>query len=46
MEGKHIDVILAGSLARNTHLKGDRDIDIFVVRKNGYVCIDLAACKG
>src|SRR3989338_9755683 len=31
MEGKHIDVILAGSLARNTHLKGDRDIDIFVL---------------
>ena len=31
MEGRHIDVILAGSLARNTHLKGDRDIDIFVL---------------
>lgn len=31
IEGKHIDVLLAGSLARNTHLKGDRDIDIFVL---------------
>ena len=31
MEGNHVDVVLAGSLARNTHLKGDRDIDIFVL---------------
>ncbi len=31
MEGEHVDVVLAGSLARNTHLKGDRDIDIFVL---------------
>jgi len=31
MEGKHVDVVLAGSLARDTHLKGDRDIDIFVL---------------
>ncbi len=31
MEGRHIDCLLAGSLARNTHLKGDRDIDIFVL---------------
>lgn len=31
LEGKHVDVQLAGSLARNTHLKGDRDIDIFVL---------------
>lgn len=31
MEGRHVDCLLAGSLARNTHLKGDRDIDIFVL---------------
>lgn len=30
-EGKQVDCLLAGSLARNTHLKGDRDIDIFVL---------------
>ena len=30
-EGKHVDVIVCGSLARNTHLRGDRDIDIFVM---------------
>lgn len=30
MKGPHIDVKLAGSLARNTHLRGDRDLDIFV----------------
>ncbi len=30
-EGEHADVVLAGSLARDTHLKGDRDIDIFVL---------------
>ena len=30
MEGKHIAVQLLGSLARNTHLKGDRDLDLFV----------------
>ena len=31
IEGKHIDVIVAGSSARGTHLRGDRDIDIFVL---------------
>ena len=31
MEGKHIDVVWAGSSARDTHLKGDRDLDIFVL---------------
>lgn len=31
MEGKHIAVELAGSMARSTHLRGDRDIDIFVL---------------
>lgn len=31
IEGKHVDVIVAGSVARNTHLKGDRDIDVFVL---------------
>ncbi len=30
MKGPHVDVKLAGSLARNTHLRGDRDLDIFV----------------
>ncbi len=31
MEGRHVEVMLCGSLARNTHLKGDRDLDIFVL---------------
>ncbi len=31
IEGKHVDVVLAGSIARGTHLKGDRDIDLFVL---------------
>ena len=31
IEGNHVDVIVAGSSARDTHLKGDRDIDIFVL---------------
>ena len=31
LEGSHIEVGLVGSLARNTHLKGDRDLDIFVM---------------
>jgi tRNA nucleotidyltransferase (CCA-adding enzyme) len=31
IEGKHVDVVLAGSLSRNTHLKGDRDLDIFLL---------------
>ncbi len=31
IEGKHVDVSLAGSLARHTHLKNDRDLDIFVM---------------
>lgn len=31
IEGKHVEVILAGSMARNTHLSQDKDIDIFVL---------------
>lgn len=31
LEGKHIEVILAGSVARNTHLKNDKDIDVFIL---------------
>ena len=31
MEGKHVDVVLCGSNARDTHLKGDNDLDIFVL---------------
>lgn len=30
-KGKHLEAILAGSLSRNTHLKGDKDIDIFIL---------------
>ncbi len=30
-EGKHIDVVLCGSIARDTHLRGDNDLDIFVL---------------
>ncbi|MEM0360164.1 MAG: CCA tRNA nucleotidyltransferase [Candidatus Diapherotrites archaeon] len=30
-KGKHLGVTLAGSIARNTHLRDDRDIDIFVL---------------
>lgn len=30
MNGSHQDAVLAGSLSRNTHLAGDRDLDIFV----------------
>ena len=30
-KGKHIQALLAGSLSRNTHLKGDKDIDIFIL---------------
>lgn len=29
--GKHSRVVLAGSLARDTHLKGDKDLDFFVL---------------
>lgn len=29
--GSHIDVMLCGSNARDTHLKGDHDLDIFVL---------------
>lgn len=29
--GVHTDVALVGSMARDTHLRGDRDIDIFVM---------------
>ena len=31
MEGPHTHVVWAGSSARDTHLKGDRDLDIFVL---------------
>lgn len=31
IEGKHVDVIVAGSIARNTQLKDDKDIDVFVL---------------
>jgi len=31
MKGSHVTARLGGSLSRNTHLKGDRDIDIFVM---------------
>ncbi|MDO8627618.1 MAG: CCA tRNA nucleotidyltransferase, partial [Candidatus Diapherotrites archaeon] len=31
IEGKHVGVILAGSISRNTHLRGDNDLDIFVL---------------
>lgn len=31
IEGSHIGVVLAGSLARETNLKGDHDLDIFVL---------------
>jgi tRNA nucleotidyltransferase (CCA-adding enzyme) len=31
IKGKHVKTILAGSMARNTHLRGDNDIDIFVL---------------
>lgn len=30
-KGKHIQALLAGSLSRNTHLKGDKDMDIFIL---------------
>lgn len=29
--GKHVDVMLCGSIARDTHLQGDNDLDIFVL---------------
>ena len=31
MEGKHVDVMLCGSNARGTELRGDNDLDIFVL---------------
>jgi len=31
LEGAHLGVVLAGSLSRNTHLKGDNDIDLFLL---------------
>jgi len=31
IEGSHLEVVLAGSMARETHLNGDRDLDIFVL---------------
>lgn len=30
-KGKHTDVVLAGSISRETNLKGDKDIDLFVM---------------
>ena len=35
LEGSHVEVMLCGSMARNTHLKGDRDLDIFVLFPEG-----------
>ncbi len=35
LEGSHVDVMAVGSTARNTHLRGDRDIDIFVLFPTG-----------
>jgi len=35
VEGSHAEVMAAGSAARNTHLRGDRDIDIFVLFPKG-----------
>ncbi|QQR92693.1 MAG: CCA tRNA nucleotidyltransferase [Candidatus Iainarchaeum archaeon] len=29
-KGPHLSALLCGSMARNTHLRGDRDLDIFV----------------
>ncbi len=29
--GKHVEVLLCGSIARDTHLRGDNDLDIFVL---------------
>ncbi|MBI5553989.1 MAG: CCA tRNA nucleotidyltransferase, partial [Candidatus Diapherotrites archaeon] len=34
-ENAHVNVVLAGSLARNTHLKGANDIDIFILFASG-----------
>lgn len=31
IKGIHLDAVLAGSLSRNTHLKEDKDIDIFIL---------------
>lgn len=31
LKGMHVGVMLVGSMARDTHLRGDRDIDIFVL---------------
>lgn len=31
VKGKHVRAVLAGSTSRNTHLKGDKDIDLFVM---------------
>jgi len=30
-EGRHVGVMLCGSIARDTHLRGDNDLDIFVL---------------
>ncbi len=31
IEGKHVSVILCGSVARDTHLRNEKDLDIFVL---------------
>ncbi|RLG71053.1 MAG: CCA tRNA nucleotidyltransferase, partial [Candidatus Iainarchaeum archaeon] len=31
IRGKHVGVVIAGSVARNTHLKDNRDIDVFLL---------------
>ena len=35
LEGSHVEVMLCGSMARDTHLKGDRDLDLFVLFPEG-----------
>ena len=31
MKGKHVDAVMVGSAARGSDLKGDKDLDIFVL---------------
>ncbi len=50
VKGIHLEAILAGSLSRNTHLKGERDIDIFIlfdkkVKKEKFVKEGLKLAK-
>lgn len=50
VKGIHLDAVLAGSLSRNTHLKGERDIDIFIlfdkkVKKEKFVKEGLKIAK-